>query len=115
MNAMLYTVLSFVCWFCLKYSLGQFCRIDSLPIVHVKDISSAHLISYHPDKDLLPMVFANCNYSFEVGQGTRIEYNFTNLERQLMDRFLFSKSIVTGLEEVYDIYFVDRYFLLFIL
>ncbi|XP_052061725.1 E3 ubiquitin-protein ligase RNF213-like [Mytilus californianus] len=74
--------------------------IDRLPTVNVKDISSAHLISYHPDKDLLPMVFANCNYSFEVGQGTRIEYNFTNLERQLTDRFLFSKSIVTGLEEI---------------
>ncbi|XP_063442805.1 E3 ubiquitin-protein ligase RNF213-like [Mytilus trossulus] len=74
--------------------------VDSLPTVHVKDISSAHLISYHPDKDLLPMVFANCNYTFEVGQGTRIEYNYTNLERQLKDRFLFSKSIVTGLEEI---------------
>ncbi|VDI83555.1 Hypothetical predicted protein [Mytilus galloprovincialis] len=45
------------------------------------------------------MVLANCNYTFEVGQGTRIDYNFTNLERQLMDRFLFSKSIITGIPE----------------
>jgi hypothetical protein len=29
-------------------------REDSLPKVHVKDISSAHLISYHPNRDLLP-------------------------------------------------------------
>ncbi|XP_063404431.1 E3 ubiquitin-protein ligase rnf213-alpha-like [Mytilus trossulus] len=73
---------------------------DNLPKVHVKDISSAHLISYHPDKDLLPMVLANCNYSFEVGQGTRIDYNVTNLERQLMDRFLFSKSLITKIQEI---------------
>ena len=73
---------------------------NSLPKVHVKDISSAHLISYHPDRDLLTMVLANCNYSFEVGQGTKVEYNFTNLERQLMDRFLFSKSIIHGITEV---------------
>jgi hypothetical protein len=31
-------------------------REDSLPKVHVKDISSAHFISYHPDRDLLPMI-----------------------------------------------------------
>jgi DNA-directed RNA polymerase subunit H (RpoH/RPB5) len=31
-------------------------RENSLPKVHVKDISSAHLISYHPDRDLLPMI-----------------------------------------------------------
>ena len=77
-----------------------FFRENSLPKVHVKDISSAHLISYHPDRDLLTMVLANCNYSFEVGQGTKVEYNFTNLERQLMDRFLFSKSIINGIQEV---------------
>ena len=73
---------------------------DSLPKVHVKDISSAHLISYHPDKDLLPMVLANCNYSFEVGQGTKVDYNVTNLERQLMDRFLFSKSIINEIQQI---------------
>ncbi|CAG2212296.1 RNF213 [Mytilus edulis] len=72
----------------------------SLSTVHVKDISPAHLISYHPDKDILPMLYSNCNYTFEVGQGTIIEYNFTNLERQLVDRFLFSKSTITGLEEI---------------
>ncbi|VDI81905.1 Hypothetical predicted protein [Mytilus galloprovincialis] len=67
---------------------------ESLPKVSVKDISAAHLISYHQDRDLLPMVLANCNYSFEVGQGTKVEYNFTDIERQLKDRFLFKKSIV---------------------
>ncbi|XP_063441660.1 E3 ubiquitin-protein ligase rnf213-alpha-like [Mytilus trossulus] len=83
-----------------QYCYQRKLSAESLPKVHAKDISSAHLISYHPDKDLLPMVLANCNYTFEVGQGTRIEYNFTNLERQLMDRFLFSKSIITGIAEI---------------
>ncbi|XP_076109129.1 E3 ubiquitin-protein ligase rnf213-alpha-like [Mytilus galloprovincialis] len=77
-----------------KYCQQSKIKYDSLPKVNVKDLSAAHLISYHPDRDLLPMVLANCNYSFEVGQGTKVEYNFTNLERQLMDRFLFTKSVV---------------------
>ena len=71
-----------------------FFRYVSLPKVHVNDISSAHLISYHTDRDLLPMVLANCNYSFEEGQGTKVEYNFINLEKQLMDRLLFTKSVI---------------------
>ncbi|KAK3585578.1 hypothetical protein CHS0354_036765 [Potamilus streckersoni] len=67
-------------------------RVAEIPHVKVRDITPAHLISYHPEQDILPLVLANCNYSFEVGKGTTIEYNFTNLERQIMDRFLFGKS-----------------------
>ncbi|KAL3881517.1 hypothetical protein ACJMK2_027949 [Sinanodonta woodiana] len=66
--------------------------VAEIPSVKVRDITPAHLISYHPEQDILPLVLANCNYSFEVGKGTTIEYNFTNLERQIMDRFLFGKS-----------------------
>ena len=40
------------------------------------------------------MVLANCDYSFEEGQGTKVEYNFINLEKQLMDRLLFTKSVI---------------------
>lgn len=57
-------------------------------------MTSAHLISYHPDRDILPMVMANCHYTFQVGKGTKIDYNLGDLERQLMDRFLFSKSVI---------------------
>ncbi|KAL3881532.1 hypothetical protein ACJMK2_027964, partial [Sinanodonta woodiana] len=66
--------------------------IKDIPHVKVRDITPAHLISYHPEQDILPLVLANCNYSFEVGKETTIEYNFTNLERQIIDRFLFGKS-----------------------
>ena len=65
-----------------------------LPRVNLKDVTSAHLIIYDPDRDILPMVMANCHYTFQVGKGTKIEYNLGYLERQLMDRFLFSKSVI---------------------
>ncbi|CAC5425030.1 RNF213 [Mytilus coruscus] len=69
-------------------------RQGQLPLVRVKDITAAHMISYHPEMDLLPMVLANCNYTFQVGVGTQLVYDWQSLERQLMDRFLFSKSII---------------------
>ncbi|KAK3600077.1 hypothetical protein CHS0354_016454, partial [Potamilus streckersoni] len=77
----------------------EYCRVqknstENLPKVKVRDLTPAHLISYHPEQDILPLVLASCNYSFEVGKGTTIEYNFSNLERQIMDRFLFGKSLI---------------------
>ncbi|KAH3784679.1 hypothetical protein DPMN_162643 [Dreissena polymorpha] len=58
------------------------------------DIAAAHLISYDEDNDLMPLVLANCHYAFEVGVGTQIEYDLVGLERQVMDRCLFSKSLI---------------------
>ncbi|KAH3728591.1 hypothetical protein DPMN_054549 [Dreissena polymorpha] len=55
-------------------------------------VTSAHLICYDHEHDLMPLVFANCHYSFEMGVGSKIEYDFVGLERQLMDRLLYSKS-----------------------
>ncbi|XP_021363666.1 E3 ubiquitin-protein ligase rnf213-alpha-like isoform X2 [Mizuhopecten yessoensis] len=79
--------------------LEKYCRCKTLNAsdlqkVKVHNLSPAHLISYHPDRDILPIVLANCNYSFEVGKGTKIEYDFGNIERQLGDRFLFAKSYI---------------------
>ncbi|XP_062573630.1 E3 ubiquitin-protein ligase rnf213-alpha-like, partial [Saccostrea cucullata] len=79
--------------------LQEYCKkkkmqYTQLPKVPVNDVTSPHLISYHPERDILPMVLANCHYTFQVGKGTKIDYNFVDLERQLMDRFLFSKSVI---------------------
>ncbi|XP_053396339.1 E3 ubiquitin-protein ligase rnf213-alpha-like isoform X2 [Mercenaria mercenaria] len=67
-------------------------KSDSISSVNPREVTSAHLISYDPQQDILPLVLANCQYSFEMGKGTKIEYDFAGLERQLMDKFLFSKS-----------------------
>lgn len=60
----------------------------------MKDLTTAHLICFNPTKDILPIVMANCQYTFEVEKGTRVQYNFADLERQLTDRILFSKSVI---------------------
>ncbi|CAG2195613.1 RNF213 [Mytilus edulis] len=39
-----------------KYCIEGRIKYDSLPKVKVKDLSAIHLISYHPDRDLLPMI-----------------------------------------------------------
>lgn len=68
------------------------CRVASISSVSAKAVTSAHLICYDHTQDILPLILANCQYTFEMGKGTNVEYDFQGIERQLMDRFLFSKS-----------------------
>lgn len=78
--------------------IGNISKVPPMAVTH------AHLISYDRERDILPLVLANCQYTFEMGKGTQIEYDFHGLERQLMDRLLFSKSMIDvgNVLEVYD-------------
>ncbi|XP_052808614.1 E3 ubiquitin-protein ligase rnf213-alpha-like isoform X2 [Mya arenaria] len=67
-------------------------RSTSIQTVTPREITSAHLISYNHEQDILPLLLASCQYTFEMGQGIKKEYDFVGLERQIIDRFLFSKS-----------------------
>ena len=54
-------------------------------------------MAYDPDKDFLPMIFAHCDYSLKVGEGTAIDFNWKCLERQLVDRFIRGRPRMTSL------------------
>ena len=62
-----------------------FCSSPEIPLTNV---TKAHLVAYDPDKDFLPMIFAHCDYSLKVGEGTTIDFNWKCLERQVVDRFI---------------------------
>ncbi len=59
------------------------------------NITKAHLVAYDPDKDFLPMIFAHCDYSLRVGEGTLVQFNWKCLERQLVDRFIRGRPRLT--------------------
>ncbi|XP_052239407.1 E3 ubiquitin-protein ligase rnf213-alpha-like [Dreissena polymorpha] len=60
--------------------------------VNPMDVTKSHLISFDLQHDIMPIILANCQYSVETGVGTKIEYDFEGMERQLIDRLLYSKS-----------------------
>ncbi|XP_053385882.1 E3 ubiquitin-protein ligase rnf213-alpha-like [Mercenaria mercenaria] len=74
-----------------KYSdRGQ--RDTGFTSVQPKDITSAHVISYHPQDDLLPIVMANCSISTK--HSTEDEYDFEKIEKRIVERFISTKSRV---------------------
>ena len=65
--------------------------------IPLANVTKAHLVAYDPDKDFLPMILANCDYSLKIGEGTLVEFNWKCLERQLVDRFIRGKPRLTSL------------------
>ncbi|PFX29705.1 E3 ubiquitin-protein ligase RNF213 [Stylophora pistillata] len=68
--------------------------VKDLPHIQLQDVSRSHLISYDTERDLLPLILAQCNYSLEVGRGTLVQYNWEALERQLIDRFIRGRPLI---------------------
>ena len=62
--------------------------------VSVSEVTLSHLIAYDPERDLLPLILAHCNYSLEVGKETLVHYDWAALERQLIDRLLRGRPFV---------------------
>ena len=74
--------------------LSSYCAFSPLERISMTDVTISQLIAYDPERDLLPLILAHCNYSLEVGQETFVQYDWTALERQLTDRFLKGRPFV---------------------
>ncbi|XP_027055365.1 E3 ubiquitin-protein ligase RNF213-like isoform X2 [Pocillopora damicornis] len=74
-------------------------KVKDLPHIQLQDVTRSHLISYDTERDLLPLVLAQCNYSLEVGRGTLVQYNWEALERQLIDRFIRGRPLIDFKDE----------------
>ncbi|KAM4598338.1 E3 ubiquitin-protein ligase rnf213-alpha-like [Polymixia lowei] len=59
------------------------------------DLTDLHVIRYELERDLMPLVLSNTQYSIERGQETLHEYDLPKIQRQILTRFLQGKPLVT--------------------
>ena len=71
---------------------GILCYSTMRSEVNVSEVTETQLIHYHPEKDLLPMILANSNYSFKYREGSNVGYDFASIQSELEDRFFSAKS-----------------------
>lgn len=74
--------------------LEQYKRLPG-SMVHQTSLTSikeADLITYTTKEDLLPLVYTHCDYSLEVGKGTKIDYNLDKIFQHLTDKIFYGKS-----------------------
>ena len=60
--------------------------------INLNNVSPNNLINYHQQLDKL--IISNARYSLQFGEGTRIEYDYMTIERQLVDKFISSKPYI---------------------
>ncbi|XP_035509925.1 E3 ubiquitin-protein ligase rnf213-alpha-like [Morone saxatilis] len=63
--------------------------------VSVAELTEQHVIQYEVEKDLLPLVLSNCQYSLERGHETISQYDLPRIQQQILTRFLQGKPLIT--------------------
>uniref|UniRef100_A0A3Q3JTJ3 Uncharacterized protein n=2 Tax=Monopterus albus TaxID=43700 RepID=A0A3Q3JTJ3_MONAL len=59
------------------------------------DLTDIHVIRYELERDLMPLVLSNTQYSIEKGQETLHEYDLPKIQHQIVSRFLLGKPLIT--------------------
>ncbi|XP_060883381.1 E3 ubiquitin-protein ligase rnf213-alpha isoform X2 [Labrus mixtus] len=59
------------------------------------DLTDLHVIRYELERDLMPLILSNTQYSIERGQETLHEYDLPKIQQQIISRFLLGKPLIT--------------------
>ncbi|XP_041853322.1 E3 ubiquitin-protein ligase rnf213-alpha isoform X2 [Melanotaenia boesemani] len=59
------------------------------------DLTDLHVIRYELERDVMPLVLSNTQYSIERGQETLYEYDLPKIQQQVISRFLLGKPLIT--------------------
>lgn len=59
------------------------------------DLTDLHVIRYELERDMMPLVLSNTQYSIEKGQETLHEYDLPKIQQQIISRFLLGKPLIT--------------------
>ncbi|XP_053308819.1 E3 ubiquitin-protein ligase RNF213 [Spea bombifrons] len=63
--------------------------------ISASEVMDVHVISYEVEKDLVPIILSNCQYSVQSGQETLQEFDLRKIQRQIISRFLQGKPLIT--------------------
>ncbi|XP_018560281.2 LOW QUALITY PROTEIN: E3 ubiquitin-protein ligase rnf213-alpha-like [Lates calcarifer] len=80
----------------LVYAVDSYTGEDSSSYkVTMAELTEQHVICYEVEKDLLPLVLSNCQYSLERGHETISHYDLPRIQQQILTRFLQGKPLIT--------------------
>lgn len=64
-------------------------------IISPSEVADLHVISYEVERDLIPLILSNAQYSVEKGGETLQEFDLEKIQKQVVSRFLQGKPIIT--------------------
>ncbi|KAG7230635.1 hypothetical protein INR49_025352 [Caranx melampygus] len=80
----------------LVYAVDSHTREDNSSYkVSVAELTEQHVIHYEVEKDLLPLVLSNCQYSLERGHEIISQYDLPRIQQQILTCFLQGKPLIS--------------------
>ncbi|CAH2291483.1 E3 ubiquitin- ligase RNF213 [Pelobates cultripes] len=76
-------------------AMEKFTNEEQTFSINASDVMDLHVISYNMERDLIPIILSNCQYSVQSGQGTTQEFDLCKIQRQIAGRFLQGKPLIT--------------------
>ncbi|XP_061703162.1 E3 ubiquitin-protein ligase rnf213-alpha isoform X2 [Syngnathoides biaculeatus] len=75
---------------CVESHTGEKTSYEVSPV----DLTDLHVIHYELERDLMPLVLGNTQYSIQRGQETLHEYDLPRIQKQIVSRFILGKPII---------------------
>lgn len=64
-------------------------------LISPSEVADLHLISYEVERDLIPLILSNCQYSMEKGGETLQDFDLERIQQQIISKFLQGKPLIT--------------------
>ncbi|XP_025892633.1 E3 ubiquitin-protein ligase RNF213 [Nothoprocta perdicaria] len=77
------------------YSVNKYIKEDSRYFISPSEVADMHLISYEVERDLIPLILSNCQYSMEKGGETLQDFDLGRIQQQIVSKFLQGKPFIT--------------------
>ncbi|NXN16885.1 RN213 ligase, partial [Indicator maculatus] len=77
------------------HSVNKHMKEDDRYFISPPEVADLHLISYEVERDLIPLILSNCQYSMEKGGETLQDLDLERIQQQVISKFLQGKPLIT--------------------
>ncbi|KFU85912.1 E3 ubiquitin-protein ligase RNF213, partial [Chaetura pelagica] len=77
------------------HSVNKHTKEEDQYLVSASEVAELHLISYEVERDLIPLISSNCQYSMEKGGETLQDFDLEKIQQQVISKFLQGKPLIT--------------------
>ncbi|XP_066446475.1 E3 ubiquitin-protein ligase RNF213-like [Eleutherodactylus coqui] len=76
------------------YALAKYTKNDQKYSITSSEVTNLHVINYEMEKDLVPIILSNCQYTLESGKETLQEFDLGKIQHQIACRFFQGKPLI---------------------
>ncbi|NXG52167.1 RN213 ligase, partial [Psilopogon haemacephalus] len=77
------------------HSVNKHSKEGDRYLISPTEVADLHLISYEVERDLIPLILSNCQYSMEKGGETLQDFDLERIQQQVISKFLQGKPLIT--------------------